>query len=155
MKISKQEEYGLRILIRIAGIAADKGLSIPQLSELEGLSEPYVAKLTRAMRLRGLIQSTRGHKGGYILARSPEQITLSEIFLALGGAVSDEDNSICHHFESTSLCTSSVDCSIRSLWKLIQNSLDRILDKVTLADLSASARTNRRLFVDASMQVSK
>lgn len=138
MKISKQEEYGLRILIRIARTGADEGLNIPQLSELEGLSEPYVAKLTRAMRMRGLIQSTRGHKGGYVLAKSPNKITVSEILLALGGAVSDKDCCDNHANDSIQLCTGSVNCSIRSLWKMIQHSLDHMLDKVTLEDLSGS-----------------
>lgn len=130
----------MRILIRIARAGADEGLSIPQLSELEGLSEPYVAKLTRAMRMTGLIQSTRGHKGGYVLAKSPDQITVSEILLALGGTVSEEDYCDNHDAGSVQLCTNSVDCSIRSLWKMIQHSLDHVLEKVTLADLSGSIK---------------
>ena len=64
MKINKQDEYGLRLLLRIARSADPEGLSIPALAEQEGLSQPYVAKLTRELRLGNLIKSTRGQKGG-------------------------------------------------------------------------------------------
>ena len=61
MKITAQEEYGLRILIRIASCKDDEGMSIPQLSEAEGLSSHYVAKLTRVLRIGRFINSTPGH----------------------------------------------------------------------------------------------
>ncbi len=118
MKITAQEEYGIRILIRIARCADEKsGLSIPQISEAEGLTPHYVAKLARQLRLGGFINSTPGQKGGYILSRP----TYKE-FCAT-------------HIGALNLCTNSVDCSARSLWKIIQYSVDQVLDKMTLADL--------------------
>ncbi len=53
MKITAQEEYGLRILIRIASCRDAEGISIPRLSEAEGISKHYVAKLTRLLRMEG------------------------------------------------------------------------------------------------------
>lgn len=135
MKISSQDEYGLRILLRIARADAELGLSIPQLSELEGISEPYVGKLTRTLRLAGLVQSTRGHKGGYILAKPVEAININEVLTALGGKLFDQKFCGDHTGISGGLCTNSVDCSVRSLWKMVQFTLDNLLDKVTLADL--------------------
>lgn len=64
MKITSSEEYGIRILIRIASADALTGLSIPQLRDAEGLSEPHVAKICRTLRMEGFINSTPGHKGG-------------------------------------------------------------------------------------------
>ena len=72
MKITAQEEYGLRILIRIAGCKSKEGMSIPQLTEAEGIGNHYVAKITRLLRMKGFINSTPGYKGGYILAM-PQQ----------------------------------------------------------------------------------
>lgn len=136
MKISAQDEYGLRILIRIAKADPDTGLSIPQLSELEGLSNSYVGKLTRALRIAELIESTRGKQGGYILSKPADQITITEAINALGGRLYHQ--SFCGtHSGSQSLCTNSVDCSLRSLWKIVQFKLDEILNEVTLADLSS------------------
>ena len=137
MKITAQEEYGLRILIRIAGCKDAEGMSIPQLSEAEGISDHYVAKLARLLRMEGFINSTPGYKGGYVLARPSQKININEVLKALGGALFDKK--FCGtHAGTLKLCTNSVDCSARSLWQMIQFSVDQLLDKVSLADLVSS-----------------
>ena len=134
MKISSQDEYGLRLMLRLASTSSAEGLSIPQLSEQEGLSEAYVAKLTRILRMAGLISSTRGHKGGYQLARPANEIHVDEILKAISGSLFDED--FCgNHTGGFRFCTHSVDCSVRSLWKVVQATLDKLLSQITLADL--------------------
>ncbi len=134
MKITAQEEYGLRILIRIAGCKDKTGMSIPQLSEAEGLSSHYIAKLTRVLRMEGYINSTPGLKGGYVLAREPKEINIKSVLTSLGGELFD--NKFCNaHSGVLKLCTNSVDCSARSLWTMIQLTIDQLLEKVTLADL--------------------
>jgi len=135
MKITAQEEYGLRILIRIAGCKDSAGLSIPQLSESEGLSSHYIAKLTRVLRMGGFINSTPGLKGGYLLARPAGEIGIRQVLKVLGGVLFDQD--FCgSHAGSLKLCTNSVDCSARSLWQMIQFTVDQLLDKITLHDLA-------------------
>ena len=137
MKITAQEEYGLRILIRIAGCKDKAGLSIPQLSETEGLSSHYVAKLTRILRMGGFINSTPGLKGGYVLAKPSKEIGIKQVLKVLGGVLFDHD--FCGlHAGSLKLCTNSVDCSARSLWQMIQFAVDQLLDKITLYDLANS-----------------
>lgn len=144
MKITAQEEYGLRILIRIAACKDKDGLSIPQLTELEGLSVPYVAKLTRVLRMGGLINSTPGHKGGYILARPASVIGIKEVLRVLGGVLFSED--FCgSHSGALRICSNSVDCSSRSLWNLIQITVDQLLDKITLCDLINSEQEASRI----------
>ncbi len=134
MKITAQVEYGLRILVRITRCKEEAGLSIRQLSEAEGLSVNYVAKLTRVLRINGLINSTRGHMGGYVLAKPAATITVNDAIKALSGKLFDKK--FCDsHAGIMTLCTNSVDCSIRSLWSMMQATLDKLLDKVTLADM--------------------
>jgi Rrf2 family iron-sulfur cluster assembly transcriptional regulator len=134
MKITAQEEYGLRILIRIAGCKVEEGMSIPQLSEAEGLTSHYVAKLTRLLRMKGFINSTPGYKGGYILAQPANKININKVLKALGGALFDKE--FCgSHVGTFKLCSNSVDCSARSLWQMIQFTVDQLLDKITLYDL--------------------
>lgn len=134
MKISSQDEYGLRILLRIGRADLEKGLSIPQLSELEGLSVAYVGKLTRILRLAGFIESTRGQKGGYILSKPVEEIKINDVLNALGGRLFDEE--FCGGFSGkNNFCTNSVDCSVRSLWKIVQYAVDHLLETITLSDL--------------------
>lgn len=134
MKITAQVEYGLRIMVRITRCTDEKGLSIRQLSEAEGLSTNYVAKLTRLLRITGLINSTRGHVGGYVLAKPAAAITVNDVLKALSGKLFDK--SFCDsHSGIMTLCTNSVDCSVRSLWSMMQTTLDKLLDKVTMADM--------------------
>jgi Rrf2 family iron-sulfur cluster assembly transcriptional regulator len=134
MKITAQVEYGLRIMVRITRCKDEKGLSIRQLSEAEGLSINYVAKLTRLLRMKGLINSTRGHVGGYLLSKPATEITVNHTINALSGKLFDEK--FCDsHAGMMSLCTNSVDCSIRSLWSMMQATMDKLLDKVTMADM--------------------
>jgi len=134
MKITAQVEYGLRIMVRITRCKDEQGLSIRQLSESEGLSTNYVAKLTRLLRIQGLINSTRGHMGGYVLAKPAAAITVNDTLKALSGKLFDKK--FCDsHAGILTLCTNSVDCSIRSLWSMMQATIDKLLDKVTLADM--------------------
>jgi Rrf2 family transcriptional regulator, iron-sulfur cluster assembly transcription factor len=143
MKITAQEEYGLRLLLRVASCKDKDGMSIPQLSEAEGLSPHYVAKLTRILRMKGFINSTPGNKGGYILAMPADKIIINGVLKALGGPMFDDE--FCGtHSGVLKLCTNSVDCSSRSLWQMIQFTLDQLLDKVTLADLISTEKTSAR-----------
>ena len=142
MKITAQEEYGLRILIRIASCQDKDGMSIPQLSEAEGISCHYIAKLTRILRIAGFINSTPGYKGGYILALPAESIVINKVLKALGGSLFD--NGYCgEHSGALTLCTHSVDCSSRSLWQMVQFLLDQFLDKVTVYDLVNPEKESR------------
>src|SRR5690554_4132989 len=89
MKINSIDEYGLRILIRIAKSKVGEGVSLSQLSEVEGLSTAYVAKITRVLKAGGLITSNRGNKGGYELSMDPREITVKMALRALGGMLYD------------------------------------------------------------------
>jgi len=134
MKFSTQEEYGLRLLLRIAKSDSSKGLTIPEISEQEGISAANAGKILRMLRLAGFIESARGQTGGYHLKRSPSEIPVSEVLSALGGKL--YESGFCDlHAGVENICTNSIDCSIRSLWKTIQTMLDGVLDKLSLQDL--------------------
>lgn len=134
MKFSTQEEYGLRCLLRIGKSKAPNGLTIPEISELEGLSQPHVGKLLRTLRLGGFIEASRGQSGGYKLAKPANQIIIGEVLAVLGGRLF-EDDFCSSHTGIESICTNSIDCSIRSLWRTIQNLVDSVVLKTTLKDL--------------------
>ena len=72
-----------------------------------------------------------------VLARPAAKITVNDALKALGGLLFDEE--FCSkHGGVLNLCMNSIDCSIRSLWSMVQSTLDNLLDKITLADLSNS-----------------
>ncbi len=137
MKFSSQEEFGLRCLLRIGMSKSFNGLTIPEISQLEGLSTANVGKLLRALRLGGFIESTRGQNGGYKLARPANEIIIGEVLAALGGKLFE--SGFCDiHSGNEVICTHTIDCSIRSLWRTIQSLLDGVLSKLTLKDLIGS-----------------
>lgn len=139
MKLSSQEEYGLRCLLHIGRQPKGGSLTIPEISRSEGISEPYVAKLLRVLRQEGFINSVRGQSGGYALARPASEIVIGEVLAALGGRFYESD--FCdRHTGTEDLCTHSIDCSIRSLWMALQGSVDSVLNKITLADLLGTAQ---------------
>ncbi|OLE51503.1 MAG: transcriptional regulator [Bacteroidetes bacterium 13_1_20CM_4_60_6] len=145
MKITSQEEYGLRILIRIAGCRDTNGMSIPQLTEAEGIGSHYVAKLTRVLRMEGYINSTPGYKGGYVLARPANEININKVLKSLGGSLFNND--FCGtHSGALKLCTHSVNCSSRSLWQMVQYIIDQFLDQVTLYDLINTEKDSANIF---------
>lgn len=151
MKITAQEEYGLRLLIRIASCKDSEGMSIPQLSEAEGISPHYVAKLTRILRLGGFINSTPGYKGGYVLSMPSNEIIINRVLKALGGSLFD--SAFCgSHAGAMKLCTHSVDCSSRSLWQMIQFTVDQLLDKVSLHDLVCREEDSAKMLRQLLMQ---
>ena len=135
MKFSAQEEYGIRCLIRI-GKYYDLGKSptIPQIAKEENISEHNAAKLLRVLRLGGFLESERGQVGGYSLSLPPEKIFITEVLNVLGGRLYNDEFCMSHSGIS-SICTNSVDCSVRSLWQIIQNAIDKILADLTLRDL--------------------
>ena len=137
MKLSAQEEYGLRCLLYMARNGETKSHSIPEISRAEGLSVPNVAKLMRILRLGGLVVSVRGQAGGYTLARPADLTTIAEILSLLGGSFFNTQ--FCsRHSGLERNCAHSGDCSVRLLWNSVQKALDAILTRTTLQDLLRS-----------------
>lgn len=134
MKFSSQEEYGLRLLLRIGKDHSENGMTIPELSEQEKLSEANVGKILRLLRLAGFVESSRGQTGGYKLSRPAGEILVGDVLTSLGGKL--YESSFCDlHAGVENICTNTIDCSIRSLWKTVQMMLDGLLSKITLQDL--------------------
>jgi len=134
MKFTAQEEYGLRCLLQIARQGEGGSLTIPEISGAEGISIPYVAKLVRILRQGSFVKSTRGQTGGYVLARPPEQIVIGEVLGLLGGRLFESE--YCERFPGVvEICTHTVDCAIRSVWRAVQQGVDQILSHTTLRDL--------------------
>lgn len=134
MKLSSHEEYGVRCLLRIGFAGEGSSVTIPEISQAEGVSTAYTAKLLRILRRGGFVKSARGKDGGYQLARPAEQIVLGDVIDELGGRFFQSD--FCNqHAGQMSVCANTVDCSVRSLWRALQVVVDEVLHKTTLQDL--------------------
>ncbi len=132
MKLTSHEEYGFRCLVKIG--SSGGALTIPEISEAEGISQAYAGKLLRILRKGGFVKSARGKVGGYSLARPAGEIVVGEVLAALGGKMFETD--FCDsHSGQAKICAHSTDCSIRTLWKRVQVALDDVLGNTTLEDV--------------------
>jgi len=135
MKLTSHEEYGFRCLVKLG--SSGGALTIPEISEAEGISQAYVGKLMRILRKGGFVRSARGKVGGYSLARPAGEIVVGEVLAALGGKMFETD--FCEsHSGQAKICAHSTDCSIRTLWRRVQVALDDVLSHTTLQDVLRS-----------------
>jgi|SRR5579884_693898 len=140
MKITSQEEYGLRCLLRLARAGSGQSLTIPEIAAAEGLSIPYAGKLLGVLRQAGLIASVRGRSGGYRLARDPAMIGLGSVLMTLGEPLFMEPEYCQRHAgtETDGTCVHHNGCTLRGLWQTLEGWIRHTLDQVTLADLLQS-----------------
>jgi Rrf2 family protein len=140
MKITAQEEYGLRCLLRLARAGEGQGLTIPEVAAAEKLSPPYVAKLLSVLRQAGFITSVRGRTGGYLLSRPAVEVRLGEVMRALGEPLF-EDPGYCERHASPDTggtCVHNDGCTLRVIWQTLEEWMRHFLDRITLADLLQS-----------------
>lgn len=131
MKLSTKTRYGLRAMIELARQYNGRTpLSIVDIASREHISERYLEQLFLKLRRQGLIESIRGPQGGYLLSRSPEEITISEIVEVLEGPIQITD---C--LEGTECLREGV-CLARKLWVRLRESMDEVLMSTTLKDLA-------------------
>lgn len=137
MKITAQEEYGLRCVVRLAK-SEGASSTLPEIAAAEGLSVPYVAKLMSVLRHAGILESVRGRSGGYRLAKSAEEIGLGSLLLVLGEPLFDETDYCTKHAGTEApngVCLNHSTCTLKSLWLTLEQWLRHTLDQITLADL--------------------
>jgi Rrf2 family protein len=133
MKISAQEEYGLRCLLQLASLAEGESLTLPQIAEREGISQANAGKLMWILNKAGLVASTRGTKGGYRLARPAKEIRLNEVIKVL-----DEDVLAGHCKSYTGVldsCVHTGNCGIRPVIVGLHDVVEQALSGITLAQL--------------------
>jgi Rrf2 family protein len=134
-------------LLQIARLQKGQSMTIPEIGKLEGLTQPHVAKLMMILRKGGFIASTRGQAGGYTLARPATEIVVGDVLNALGGRLYDEE--FCgKHSGHNSICTHAIDCSVRSVWQIVQTAVDDVVFKISLADLMTpeTSTSNVRIY---------
>ncbi len=139
MHLLAREEAGLRCLLRVA-LRGSTGTPVPiaQIAAGEGISGVYAAKLMRQLRLAGLVESTRGTAGGYLLSRQPEKITVWDAIRALDQSFLPESLCECDPTDRVD-CRRTTTCAVSSLWRRLGDEIRRTLGAVTLAELCEGA----------------
>jgi Rrf2 family iron-sulfur cluster assembly transcriptional regulator len=142
VRVSTRGDYACRALLSLA-LHAGEGTptSVRDIAERTGLPQPYLEQILLALKGAGLVRSKRGVGGGYILARSPSEIRLSDIVSAVDGPITLGDFGEPHQ---DGACDHEGQCVLLAIWQVVGERIRRQLDGYTLADVAAAARGEAR-----------
>jgi Rrf2 family iron-sulfur cluster assembly transcriptional regulator len=130
MKLTTKTRYGTRLVIDLAQHQAQGVVQMSEISMRQNISVKYLEQLIRPLKQADLVTSTRGPKGGHVLAKKPEEITLGEITRLFEGSTE-----LVNCISDPEKCTMIEDCAVRSAWKKAGKALFDELDSITIADL--------------------
>ena len=129
MKINTKVRYGFRAMVEIAQNSNPLGIFQKDISKNQNISNKYLDHIMHALKVARLIIKV-GHKGGYILARPPSEITLLDMYKAFEPEISVVDCLTC-----TIQCPMELDCSTRSFWSDLNKQVVDHFKSHTLHDL--------------------
>jgi len=127
MRLSTRGRYGTRLMVDLAQHYADGPIPLAEIAKRQDLSAKYLEQLIILLKGAGLIRSVRGRRGGYMLARRPEDISVGEIVETLEGKLSVVD---C--VSEPELCYRSIECPTRDIWVGITDILKKQLFSLNL-----------------------
>ncbi len=138
MRVSSKGDYACRALLSLTLHASDSGpTSVRDIAERTAIPQPYLEQILLALKGAGLVRSKRGVGGGYVLARPPEEIRLSEILAAVDGPISLGDFGEPHQDGS---CDHEGQCVLYAIWKLAGEHMRQLLHGFTLAEVAQVAQ---------------
>ena len=134
MRLSAQQEFGLRCMVQIARAQSSECVNLADIADREALTVAYVAKLMRILRRAGLVKSIRGVKGGYRLTEAPERTSVADILGALGDDLHPQR--FCRrHSGHARDCVHVLDCGSRAVLMGLNQMVKGYLSQFTLSDL--------------------
>lgn len=133
MRITTWAEYGVICALHLARRTSIGPVTGREIAAQERLPADYVEQILLRLRRAGVIRSTRGARGGYALARPPQDISIRAVIHA--SELETFDLHCVSHPVETDRCSASHNCSIRPVWVLLQTRIDDVLESVCLADL--------------------
>ena len=131
MRLSTKGRYGARAMLDLALNFGKEPVLLRDIATRQEVSEKYLEHSMSSLRNAGLVRSIRGARGGYILAKPPSEIRLSEIMEVLEGSMAPvecvDDSEVCHRADL---------CVTRDIWEKMKEAIDNILESTTLEDLA-------------------
>lgn len=135
MKISTKGQYGLEALVDLALHVSEGPVSLKKIAERCGLSEAYILQIFLVLRRAGVVSSVRGVQGGYVLAKSPSDISVKEVLEALEGPLVPVS---CIIKDCKNPCSRFEMCVTRTLWEKIAARVSELSVSITIMDLMKS-----------------
>lgn len=130
MKLSTRSRYGTRMMLDMAQHRDAGPVQIGDIAKRQDISVKYLEQLVIPLKKANYVKSVRGPKGGYMLAKPPEEITVGEIVKVLEGGVNLSD---C--IENPDICERSASCLTRGLWEEATRAVYETLNSVTLSEM--------------------
>ena len=131
LRITKQTDYGIVLLSRMAA-EPERLFTAPDLAEEAHLPLPTVSKVLKLLARDGLLDSHRGAKGGYCLARPPKELTVAEIIGCLEGPIAMTE---CID-DSPGVCDQEGSCPVQGNWQIINEAIRQALERITLGQMA-------------------
>ena len=130
MKLSTRGRYGIQTMYDLA-LNADNGpQSIKAIAERGGMPEAYLEQLIAALKRSGLVTSTRGAQGGYMLAKSADAISVGDVLRVLEGGLN-----LVNCLDGEDCCEKACACPSRTVWMKLRDGMNAIVDGITLQDM--------------------
>ena len=133
MRLTPWAEYGLICALHLAKRRDEGPVTGRDIAAREKLPGDYVEQIMLRLRRAGIVASTRGARGGYVLARPPERISVRDVITA--SELATFDLHCVSHPVDDERCDAAHECSIRPVWMLLQQKIDGVLESVHLSDL--------------------
>jgi len=140
MRLSTRTRYGIRAILELAENYGKGPLRLKTVAGHQEISVKYLEQLMAVLKSAGFVKSVRGSKGGYVLARAPGKIKVSDCFNCLEGPVITTE---C--VDNNSFCPRTSDCVARELWAEVRNAIMAVLQSITLQNLLDRAKGNKAL----------
>ena len=135
MKISTKGRYSVTALYELAQRYGEGPVSLKCVAQGQGLSENYLEQLMVPLRRAGLVQSMRGAQGGYMLAKSPAEITIGSIITTVEGPIAVVDCLLAEAGAAEQMCDKACACVTRGIWEKVCDSISQVLESITLQTL--------------------
>jgi Rrf2 family protein len=136
MKLSTRGRYGVRLMLDLALHHGNGPVLLKDISKRQGISQKYLWNLINPLKTAGLVNSMRGSKGGFLLAKEPSAVSIIDILRVLEGSLCLVD---C--VENPSACERSAACVSRDIWCLASKSFSQALEPVTLSKMAEGHRS--------------
>ena len=132
MKISTKGRYGLRAMIDLASHGRSSApVFLSEIARRQDVSEKYLEHIFSTLQKGGIVKAQRGRKGGYLLNRAADQITLNDIISVLEGPCGNLVDCV----NDVNSCSKTGTCVTREIWALLGNKIEEVLSEYTLASL--------------------
>lgn len=141
IRLSRMSDYGIVLMTHLAGLGDSGPHNAREVASASGLPLPMVSKILKSLARQGLLESHRGAKGGYGLARPPEQISAAQMISALEGPIGLTECTV-----HPGACEQEASCHVREPWQRINSVVRKALAEVSLADLAQPGRSHTDLF---------